>query len=157
MDIEEMLKVAIKSEIDAADNYEKMASKTKIVFLKDKLIFLANEEKGHRNLLEKLFHSKFPHKTLTLDVEGKKPLPKLQIEEDMPISEMLTEAMEAEKKASDFYKNMGETLEKEEEKAMARYLSHMEESHYYLLKSELELAHNFELYDEIHEMMHVGP
>ena len=75
----------------------------------------------------------------------------------MLMSDMLTEAMEAEKKASDFYKNLGEGLDKEDEKAMARYLSHMEESHYYLLKSELELAHNFELYDEIHEMMHVGP
>ena len=33
----------------------------------------------------------------------------------------------------------------------------MEESHYYLLKSELELAYNFKLYDEVHGMMHLGP
>ena len=111
MDIEEMLKIAIKSEIDAANNYNNMADKTKIVFLKDKLTFLANEEKGHKNLLEKLFQNKFPHKTLTLDVPGKKPLPKFTIEDDMLMSDMLTEAMEAEKKASDFYKNLGEGLD----------------------------------------------
>jgi rubrerythrin len=157
MNIEQLLKIAIKSEINAANNYKKMADKTKIVFLKDKLTFLANEERGHRNLLEKLYQSKFPHEKLKLDVEMEKPLPQLRINDDMAISEMLTQAMDAEKKASSFYKDMEQTLEKEEEKSMARYLSHMEESHYYLLKSELELAHNFELYDEVHMMMHVGP
>ncbi len=157
MNLEEMLQIAIRSEIDAADIYTKMGEKTKIVFLKDKLAFLTNEEMGHRNLLEKLFHTKFPHKPLHLDVEVKKPLPKLRITDDMPMSEMLTQAMDAEKKAHEFYEDLSHKLEKEEEQAMARYLSHMEESHYYLLKSELELAHNFELYDAVHEMMHVGP
>ena len=157
MDIEQLLNIAIKSEINAAEIYKKMADKTKIVFLKEKLNFLANEEIGHRNLLEKLFKTKFPHKTQKLDVDIKTPLPKLTITDDMLISDMITQAMEAEKKASDFYKNLEEKFEEEEEKSMARYLSHMEESHYYLLKSELEISHNFELYDEVHMMMHVGP
>ena len=157
MDIEQLLKIAIKSEINAAEIYKKMADKTKIVFLKDKLNFLANEEIGHRNLLEKLFKTKFPHKTQKLDADIKTPLPKLTITDDMLISDMITQAMEAEKKASDFYKKLEENFAEEEEKSMARYLSHMEESHYYLLKSELELSHNFELYDEVHMMMHVGP
>ena len=65
--------------------------------------------------------------------------------------------MEAEKYAMDFYREMEGKLEGDEEKAMARYLASMEESHYHLLKSELEIVHNFELYDEIHAMMHVGP
>ena len=157
MDIEQLLKIAIKSEINAAEIYKKMADKTKIVFLKDKLNFLANEEIGHRNLLEKLFKTKFSHKPLKLDIDMEKPLPMLAITDDMLISDMITQAMEAEKKASDFYKNLEKKFETEEEKSMARYLSHMEESHYYLLKSELELSHNFELYDEVHMMMHVGP
>lgn len=157
MDIEQLLKIAIKSEINAAEIYKKMADKTKIVFLKDKLNFLANEEIGHRNLLEKLFKTKFSHKTLKLDIDMEKPLPMLAITDDMLISDMITQAMEAEKKASDFYKNLEKKFETEEEKSMARYLAHMEESHYYLLKSELELSHNFELYDEVHMMMHVGP
>ena len=64
MDIEQLLKIAIKSEINAAEIYKKMADKTKIVFLKDKLNFLANEEIGHRNMLEKLLKTKFSHKPL---------------------------------------------------------------------------------------------
>ena len=157
MNIEQLLKIAIKSEINAAEIYKKMADKTKIVFLKDKLTFLANEEIGHRNLLEKLFKTKFSHTTLKLDRDMKTPLPELTITDDMLISDMISQAMEAEKKASDFYKDLEKNFEEEEEKSMARYLSHMEESHYYLLKSELELSHNFELYDEVHMMMHVGP
>ena len=157
MDIEQLLKIAIKSEINAAETYKKMADKTKIVFLKDKLNFLANEEIGHRNLLEKLFKTKFSQEPLKLDVDMEKPLPKVTITDDMLISDMLTQAMETEKKASEFYKELELKLEEEEEKSMARYLSHMEESHYYLLKSELELSYNFDLYDQVHMMMHVGP
>jgi len=157
MDIEQLLKIAIKSEINAAETYKKMADKTKIVFLKDKLNFLANEEIGHRNLLEKLFMTKFSQEPKKLDVDMEKPLPEVTITDDMLISDMLTQAMETEKKASEFYKELELKLEEEEEKSMARYLSHMEESHYYLLKSELELSYNFELYDEVHMMMHVGP
>ncbi|GEM_PF-137256 len=157
MDIEQLLKIAIKSEINAAEIYKKMADKTKIVFLKDKLNFLANEESSHRNLLEKLFETKFSHEPQKLDGDMETPLPELTITDDMLISDMLTQAMEAEKKASDFYKNLKQNFEEEKEKSMARYLSHMEKSHYYLLKSELELFHNFELYDEVHMMMHVGP
>ena len=65
--------------------------------------------------------------------------------------------MEAERVAAEFYKEMEKEMGEEKEKVIARYLSSMEESHYYLLKSEREIAYNFELYDEVHEMMHVGP
>jgi len=75
----------------------------------------------------------------------------------MQLSEILKNAMKAEKVASDFYRKMEQASEEENEKAMARYLSSMEDSHYYLLKSELEIAYNFELYDEIHDTMHAGP
>ena len=75
----------------------------------------------------------------------------------MQLSEILKNAMKAEKVASDFYRKMEQASEEENEKAMARYLSSMEDSHYYLLRSELEIAYNFELYDEIHDMMHAGP
>ena len=157
MTLEEILEIAIMAEIDAAKNYKKMAQKTNIFFLKDKLNFLENEEIGHRHLLEKLFKTKFPTKKITLPAKSTIPFKKFEITGTMHISEMIDAAMESEKIASSFYKDMETKLENKEEKAMARYLSNMEESHYYLLKSELELAYNFELYDEVHAMMHVGP
>ncbi|MEM1513600.1 MAG: ferritin family protein [Candidatus Thermoplasmatota archaeon] len=155
--LKRILEIAIKSEIDAAENYRKMAGLTNIFLLKDKLNFLEKEEVGHRNLLEKLFREKFPGESIDLPKESEIPFPEFKIKENMQLSDMIKKAMEAEKISSDYYKKMEKNLSKEEEKAIARYLSSMEESHYYLLKSELEIAYNFELYDEVHEMMHIGP
>ncbi|KAA0012467.1 MAG: Rubrerythrin [Thermoplasmata archaeon] len=157
MDLEKILKVAIKAEIEAAENYRKMREITNIFFLKDKLQFLENEEKAHRNLLEKLFKKKFPDKEIILPEKSEIPFPKFEIRDDMQLSEIIRKAMEAEKMAAEFYREMEGKLEIKEEKAIIKYLMNMEESHYHLLESELELAYNFELYDEIHEMMHVGP
>ena len=156
-DIKDMLRIAIKSEVEAAENYGKAAEQTKIFLLKDKFKFLQKEELGHKNLLEKLFKMKFPDGEIVLPDDSEMPFPPFEVKDDMELSEILKNAMETEKIASDFYKEMEQAAEEENEKAMARYLSSMEESHYYLLKSELEIAYNFELYDEVHDMMHVGP
>ncbi len=155
--LEEILGIAIKAEIDAADTYRKLAESVDIFLLKDKFHFLENEEKNHRRLLEKLFENKFPGKELTIPDKSEVPLPEVKIEEGVPLSDVISQAMDAEKAAAEFYREMEQNLQEEKEKAMARYLSSMEESHYYLLKSEQEIAYNFELYDEVHEMMHVGP
>ncbi|HEC75901.1 MAG TPA: Rubrerythrin [Thermoplasmatales archaeon] len=156
-EIKRILEIAIKSEIDSAENYRKMVDMTKIYLLKDKFKFLENEEVGHKKALENLFKKKFPNEEIILPEKGEVPSPEFEVRDDMQLSDMIKKAMEAEKWASDYYKKMEGNVESEDEKAIARYLSSMEESHYYLLKSELEIAYNFELYDEIHEMMHIGP
>ncbi len=158
--IKDMLEIAIKAEIDAADNYGRAADQTDLFLLTDKFTLLQNEEKGHRRVLEKLFAKRFPEKE-----------PKLPASEDMPFqefseyavkptmqpSEIIEEAMAGEQRARDFYLDMEKEMDGDKEKAIMRYLASMEESHYHLLESELEMAQNFELYDEVHEMMHVGP
>ncbi|HEC88277.1 MAG TPA: Rubrerythrin [Thermoplasmata archaeon] len=156
-EIKRILEIAIQSEIDSAENYRKMADMTKIYLLKDKFKFLENEERGHKRALENLFKKKFPDKEIILPEKGEIPFPEFEVRDDLQLSDMIKKAIEAERWASNYYKKMEENFESEEEKAIARYLASMEESHYYLLKSELEIAYNFELYDEIHEMMHIGP
>ena len=155
--LDEILGIAIRKEIMAAANYKKASQQTDIFLLKEKFKFLANEETGHKQLLEKLFKSKFPDKELILPNETDLPTPSFIVTDDMQLSEILKAAMEAEKNAANFYKDMEKSLENNEEKSMSRYLASMEESHYYLLKSELEIAYNYALYDEVHAMMHVGP
>ncbi len=155
--IEELLEMAIKSEIEAAENYRRAAEIINIYLLKDKFHFLEKEETGHRKVLENLFKRKFPEKEIVLPDTSEIPFPEFKVNEEMQLSEIIEKAMEAEKYASDFYRDMEKQMDEDKEKAMARYLSSMEESHYHLLKSELEIVRNFELYDEIHAMMHVGP
>lgn len=157
MDLEQLLGLAIHSEIKAAENYEKAAHKTSIFLLKEKFMFLKNEEIGHRQLLERLYATKFPGKKIDTPQNITKPFKDFIISDDMQLSEILENAMHNERAASNFYKELETKLDTDQEKSMARYLASMEESHYYLLKSELEIAHNFELYDEVHQMMHVGP
>jgi rubrerythrin len=156
-DIKDIIRIAIKSEVDAAENYRKAAEQTKIFLLRDKFKFLQNEEVGHRNLLENLFRKKFTDEEIILPDDSEMPFPSFEVTDNMQLSEILKNSMEAERIASEFYRDMGKEADGDEEKAMAKYLSSMEESHYYLLKSELEIAYNFELYDEVHDMMHVGP
>ena len=155
--LDEIFGIAIKAEIDAAEVYGKLAESVDMFLLKDKFRFLEKEEKSHRTLLEKLFENKFPGKKVSVPDESQVPLPQVKIEEGAPLSGILDQAMNAERAAAEFYKEMEGNMYEENEKAIARYLSSMEESHYYLLKSEKEIAYNFELYDEVHEMMHVGP
>jgi rubrerythrin len=157
LDLEALLAIAIESERKAADNYQKAADKTNIFLLKDKFLFLKNEELGHRKLLERLFATKFPEKE-PISPEGlHKPFEDFTVTDDMQLSEVIKGAMQQEQTAADFYRDIEKRLEGDKQKAMARYLASMEDSHYYLLKSELEIAFNFELYDEVHHMMHVGP
>jgi len=154
--LKELLEIAIESEKDSAESYRKAAEKTNIFLLKEKFHFLEREEIGHKKLLERIFSMKFPDKKIESPKE-KVPFPEIIVRDDMQLSEIIKNAMEAEKWAMSFYRDIEKKMDDEKGKAMARYLASMEESHYYLLKSELEIAYNFELYDEVHEMMHVGP
>lgn len=58
-DLENILEIAVKAEIDAAQNYRKAAEQTTIYLLKEKFGFLENEERGHQKLLETLFKRNF--------------------------------------------------------------------------------------------------
>jgi len=158
--IKDMLEIAMKAEIDAAGNYGSAAEQTDLFLLKDKFRLLQNEEKGHRRVLEKLYAQKFPEEDPELPASDDMPFQEFgeyAVKPTMQPSEIIEEAMAGEQRARDFYLDMEEEMETDKEKAMMRYLASMEESHYHLLKSELEMAQNFELYDEVHEMMHVGP
>jgi len=123
-------------------------------------MFLVKEEEGHRRILEHLFEKKFPNENVILPSNEDMPYREFReydVTPTMPLHDIIERAMEGEQRAVDFYKNLADMVDKEDEKTIARYLSAMEESHYHMLKSELELVLNFELYDEVHDMMHVGP
>jgi len=158
--IKHMLEIAIKAEIDAADNYGRAADQTDLFLLRDKFHLLQNEEKGHRRVLEKLFAKKFTEDEPALPASEDMPFKEFSeyaVKPTMQPSEIIEEAMAGEQRARDFYLDMEKEMDGDKEKAIMRYLASMEESHYFMLKSELEMAQNFELYDEVHSMMHVGP
>ncbi len=156
--LEDMLTSAIKAEAEANEVYTSLAGKVKNAFLKDRLLFLAGEEAKHKMILEDVWHKKFPGVGGILPDKSPVPMPKILIwDENMPISEVLTSAMEAEHAASEFYKVMASKVEETDTKQMLLYLSKMEAVHFRILEEERKNVEIFEDYDTPWPMMHVGP
>ncbi|AAL81314.1 rubrerythrin [Pyrococcus furiosus DSM 3638] len=155
--LEELLGMAIKAEIGAREFYKSLAEKIKIEALKEKINWLAEEEKKHEALLRKLYSQMFPGKEVVFPKEHIGP--ELQpvareLEKVQDIIDLIRWAMKAEEIAAEFYLKLEEMVKEEEKKRLMRYLADMERGHYYTLRAEYELLLNWEMYSQ---MMHIGP
>ena len=157
--LEDLLLSALKSEVDSKEVYSKLAERVKNFFLKDRLKFLAQEEEKHRIFFEALFTKNFPKKDIVVPEMTQVPLPKLKIStENVPISEVMESAMEAELAAHDFYISLSDRLTDDTAiKKTLLYIANMEMGHYKLLENERENAVEFEDFDQVWPMMHAGP
>lgn len=154
--LKELLEMALRAEIDSNRIYTEFSEKVKNALLKEKFVFLANEEAKHRVLIENIIRMKFPGEGISIPDSTMVPLPEIKIGENDPISKLLIQAMNVEKETSKFYQQIAEKLDYETG-ALMRYLSSVEMSHYYFLEAEKEIAMRFEDYDHYFEMMHIGP
>ena len=157
-DLEELLLTAIKSEVESNKYYLHIAKKTENGLLQDKLEFLAKEEEKHKLFIEDVYKNHFPEKDIKLPKETPVPLPKIEIDEDSPVSKLIINAMEAEKAARDFYESLSgyfETNSKIHNTLL--YFADMELGHYKILKMEKESMERFEEADVYWPMMHAGP
>ena len=156
-DMDDLLLAAIKSEVDSEAIYIQLAEKVKNGFLSDKLKFIANEEKKHKEFLESIYKMNM-QKDVELPDSSPVPLPEVRITSSMvPPSDVIFQAMKAEEAASDFYGSLSERFDDNETKKMLVYLSQMEVGHYKLLEIEKERLDEEEEYEIEWEMMHIGP
>jgi len=156
--LDELLFNAIKSEIESYKLYRKIAKKTKNGLLQDKLEFLAKEEEKHQEFIEDIYKNHYPDEKIRLPIETQVPLPKINLNEDMPISKLLKNAMDAEKHAHDFYESLAERFESGSKiHNTLLYFADMETGHYKILEIEMESMERFEEADVYWPMMHVGP
>ena len=158
-----VLAAAIKSEIDAAAFYSRLLKKVREKTLKEKIKFLAYEEKKHQRILERLFSQRYAgHK---LVVPGKSPIPFLSWHQvkNLAVLELFRRAMDAEKMAEEFYRKAQKKMDDKESQRILQYLSRVERSHYFLIMSEMDILKHFpDSYnaDDFHlglEMIHIGP
>jgi rubrerythrin len=158
-DLEDLLLSAIKSEVDSNKLYTRMSKMTKNGLLQDKLIFLAKEEEKHRLYIEDIYMNHFTDKKIILPKESPVPLPEIKITSDeMPMSDLLIEAMKAEKYASDFYKSLAGRFEEGTKiNNTLLYFSDMEIGHLKILQMEKESMERFEESDVYWPMVHAGP
>ncbi|AIF69092.1 hypothetical protein PAP_03360 [Palaeococcus pacificus DY20341] len=155
--LEELLGMAIKAEIGAAKFYESLAENIDIEVLKEKIRFLAKEEKKHEAFLRKMYRETFPDKEIIFPKEHIGP--ELQpvarkLEEIEDVIDLYRWAMEAEKIANEFYLKLEDRVDDEKTKRILRSLANMESAHYFTLKADYELLLDWEMYSQ---MMHIGP
>lgn len=155
---EELFFTAMRAEIDSSVVYSKLAGGVKNAFLKDKLKFLASEEEKHRQYLEKAYLVRFPGNEINLSEKTIVPLPELKIpNENVPLSEVIESAMNAELAAREFYLLFAEQVaDVEDLKKTLEYFATMEQGHYNLLEIEKKNIEKFEMYDDYWPMMHMG-
>ncbi|KYK26956.1 MAG: Rubrerythrin [Candidatus Proteinoplasmatales archaeon SG8-5] len=156
--LEDIFLAAIMSEVESKDVYSKLAGRVRNAYLKDRLTFLATEEERHREYLIEAFRENIPGREPVLPGASPVPLPNIIIpDEQVPISDVLESAMNAELAAKDFYLAFARILQDPEQKRTLEYFAQMEEGHYNILKVEKENSLKFEDYDDYWPMMHVGP
>jgi rubrerythrin len=159
----EVLAVAIRSEIEAADFYTRLLARVKNVLLQKKLKFLVLEEKKHRKILERLHSQRYPDVALKIPEKTVRPRPKAALDGKSSILELFQAALEAEKMAERYYKDAQGLVKDAESKKMLEYLSRVERSHYFLIKSEIDLLGRFPDYYDVEDfhlgqdLFHVGP
>ncbi len=138
--LDELLLVGIKNEIESEKVYREVSERVKDPFFKNRLEFLANEERGHRNFLENLFEKNFPKHPLKLPENSIIPLPEIRMHGESgtmrDVVAIMDDAMKAETAASDFYTSMMDLFEDEKTKQVLKYLALMEKDHYAILKME---------------------
>ena len=157
--LEELFFTAIKAEIDSREAYSIMAGITRNAFLKDRFRFLANEEEKHRSFLTQQYELQFRNKKLELPLVSPIPLPEIDTDRERnPLSKIILRAMDAERAAGEFYTDFAKFVDSDKDLAATlRYFARMEESHYQILKQELEAQQEFEAYDDFNPGMHLGP
>lgn len=148
LSIQQLLGMASRAEIDANRIYSDLSHSLKNPLLKEKFQWLAFEETKHKESLEKLFQTLFKEEKMTIpDKADEALLPSINFTPSAPLVEILYQAMKAEEAAGDFYLSLAQRVSDSQQKIL-KYLSHVEHSHYTMLKSEYLMAQEFEDYGE---------
>ncbi|MFO7966424.1 MAG: ferritin family protein [Archaeoglobaceae archaeon] len=132
-----LLSLAIKSEINAHNNYESLSELEISHGIKKTLIRLRDQEMEHENILRDIFAGFYPGKEPNTSIAT--PYGELDVSETGNIFTLLRRAMEEEKKSEEFYKKLSHKLEGANRKLVS-YLSYIEREHYETLRKELEEA-----------------
>jgi rubrerythrin len=159
----EILGVAIQAEIESARYYRSIQRAVQSHLLKDKMGFLSREEQKHRRILTDYHLRKFPGVSLSGPDASLAPKPIITLKGRVAVSDLLKAAMKAEENAERFYQSMASGLNDIQGGLLLKYLARVENSHYYLLKAELELIRQgsklkaLKILYQADENIHIGP
>ncbi len=158
----EVLTIGIKAEMAAIVLYTKMKEMTAGKDLKETMEFLIVQEQRHEAIMREAFSKQFPDVELKLPKNSIVPTIGDGLEKKAGIKELFETAMEAEKKASEFYTDLASRTHDPNSRKLLEYLASMERSHLSILQAEyhqFELSTDQDLDDFLRgeRMMHFGP
>lgn len=146
--VRQLLEMASRAEMDANRIYSDLAQSLKNPLLKEKFQWLAFEENKHKESLAKLFSTLFREEKMEIpDNTDEALLPSINFTPSSSLVDILYQAMKAEEAAGDFYLSLAQKVSDPQQKIL-KYLSHVEHSHYTMLKSEYLMAREFDNYGD---------
>jgi rubrerythrin len=159
----EILAVAVRSEIEAAGFYARLLNRVKNAVLEQKLKFLVLEEKKHHKILERLHAQRYPGRKLMIPKKSAGPRLPAAVGRKSSILDLFKAALAAEKFAEEYYRDAQKAMEDAGSRKMLEYLSRVERSHYFLIRSEIDLLSRFPDYYDVEDfhlgqdLFHIGP
>lgn len=159
----EILALAVKSEIDAANFYRRLSARVKADLLRQKINFLVSEEKKHRQVLLRLSRQRFGRGPEPLPAKGITPGFTLSSWKNLTLLELFAIALKAERAAEAFYSEARKVVKDDLAGRILDYLRRVERSHAALILSEVDLLRRFPEYYDIagfhfgDEFVHIGP
>ncbi len=140
MTIEDILGMAVKTELEAHNFYKDLADKVANDHVKSKILSLAGDEMRHKRLMEEMYRKMIGKEPETLPTRGVpdilKAVASLQINDRTQVMHVLDMAMEAELAAAKFY-NHGATISPDSKtRSVFEQLVHEEDGHYNYLAAE---------------------
>ena len=148
LSVRQLLEMASRAEMDANRIYSDLAQSLKNPLLKEKFQWLAFEENKHKESLAKLFSTLFREEKMEIpDNTDEALLPSINFTPSSSLVDILYQAMKAEEAAGDFYLSLAQKVSDPQQKIL-KYLSHVEHSHYTMLKSEYLMAQEFDDYGD---------
>jgi rubrerythrin len=143
----EALGIAIRAEADASEIYREVAGRIGNPFLQQRLLVLGKEEQQHRRILEEAYKKQFPDVPLVLpDSQLPREICTRELRQKLSVREVLSCAIEQERRSRDFYLQAAESTTDLTGKAMFRYLADWEFSHQMALSAEHEMLVRYPRY-----------
>ncbi|HEU13105.1 MAG: ferritin family protein [Thermoplasmata archaeon] len=141
MEIDELLKLAIKSEEESYEFYMEAMKISNFSNVRDTLKELAEEELRHKSIIESLMRGKIDVVENLKDLKLSDHLPKKEtIREDSDLQEVLQVAMSRERNEYEFYINLKNSIKNKDVEKVLDFLANQELQH----KAKLE-----NMYDEL--------
>ncbi len=146
--VKRLLGYAVRAEIDSNRIYTRLSKQVKNALLKEKFFVLAREEKKHKKVLETLFANLYRGEKIEVpQAVDAELLPAVRVLPSSSLVDILYQAMKAEKSAQNFYLGLANKV-KPPQRRILNYLSQVEKSHYFMLRSEYAMAQQYDDYGE---------